>query len=196
MSLSNKMTPVSVTTVQSWLQRRDLIEADIRGEMMSYAFASAPFGALYAVSNGFWFASPAKTVMTGLFTKGAAFGNILKVLIIGAYGAAYQGTAVLSAQIRHKNDALNQALGGFIAGNLVGLARRIRHVNELGSSVRHGLFYGWIYAGVAAFATEAFASHYDRLSKPFDPSRRLPGFLAVPNDPFAKREEEMKAKHK
>ncbi|KAJ3304464.1 hypothetical protein HDV03_002808 [Kappamyces sp. JEL0829] len=146
--------------VQSWLQRRDLRELDWKNEAISSGLVAAPFGAFWAVSHGFWFATPARAVLKGILVKGGAF--------------AYQGSTVLAARFRHENDSLNQAVGGFIAGNLAGLAS--------------------ILAVVAAAATEAGVAHHARLSKPFDPERRLPGFLAVPNDPFAARMEQLRHK--
>ncbi len=45
------------------------------------------------------------------------------LMFVGAFGAAYQGTAVLCAHLRGRNDSINQAFGGFVAGGLAGLAR-------------------------------------------------------------------------
>lgn len=137
------MSPSTATHSSSgrYGERQNLLDLDWKAGAISYSFKAAPFGAFWAFSHGFWFATPAKTVFRNILVKGASFGTNLvtvngKLLIltsrlilhddtIGAFGAAYQGTAVLSAHIREKNDSINQAIGGFIAGGLAGLARTL-----------------------------------------------------------------------
>jgi hypothetical protein len=60
---------------------------------------------------------------------------------------------------------------------------------SIGSSVKHAAAYGAILAYTSYFITEAGADHYNRLSH--QPGENLlPGFLKVPNDPFASRIQE------
>ncbi|ROT35746.1 NADH-ubiquinone oxidoreductase 21.3 kDa subunit [Sodiomyces alkalinus F11] len=49
-------------------------------------------------------------------------GGIIAVFAIG--GGAYNFTKIASANLRQKNDPWNSALGGFVAGSVIGMTRR------------------------------------------------------------------------
>jgi hypothetical protein len=62
---------------------------------------------------------------TGVFTK---FGS--KATLFGSMGLTYEFLRVASANLREKEDSWNHALGGFVAGSLVGLRGRTAYVME------------------------------------------------------------------
>ncbi|KAF3352389.1 hypothetical protein VdG1_09076 [Verticillium dahliae VDG1] len=49
-------------------------------------------------------------------------GGIIGIFALG--GGAYEFTKTASANLRHKNDPWNSAIGGFVAGSILGMTRK------------------------------------------------------------------------
>ena len=100
-------------------QQQDALKAAIRGGTVM------GFGGLCmaAVQNTL---SRHNLGWTGVFTK---FGS--RATLFGSMGLSYEFLRTASANLREKEDSWNHALGGFVAGSLVGLRGR--------SNIRHGV---------------------------------------------------------
>lgn len=55
-------------------KRKDLASNSVLKEAISFSFLTAPLGAFYGLSHGFWFATPAQQAMRKIGVKAAAWG--------------------------------------------------------------------------------------------------------------------------
>ncbi|KAJ3309974.1 hypothetical protein HDV04_005476 [Boothiomyces sp. JEL0838] len=107
-------------------------------------------------------------------------------LVHATLGGLYQGTTVAASAIRGKQDNVNYAISGGVAGFILGMAR-----NRIG----HGVLQAGILAALSFGAATLIDEHNTRFSKPYDERRGFDGFFAVKRpDPFANRIKEIQAK--
>ena len=72
---------------------------------------------------------PAARLQSLVFSLGIAFFLDLTDRSVAAMGGSYEFVRFASANLREKDDSLNPALGGFVAGSVLGLrCQRLFHL--------------------------------------------------------------------
>lgn len=95
----------------------------------------------------------------GVFTR---FGRTIGLLT--AMGGVFQFSSIASANLREKNDFINHAIGGALAGSLNGLWRRSM-VSTLGGALALGGAMGVIsYTGRSIFESSGDEASFDRMA--------------------------------
>jgi len=95
----------------------------------------------------------------GVFTR---FGTTIGLLT--AMGGTFQFASIASANLREKNDFVNHAIGGALAGSLKGLWRRSM-VSTLGGSLALGAVMGVVsFTGRSMFESSTEKPFADRLA--------------------------------
>ncbi|KAJ3272516.1 hypothetical protein HDV01_005467 [Terramyces sp. JEL0728] len=136
-----------------------------------------PAGTVAGLVHGAWFQHSRVTTTQLIFRNSFIYASL---------GGLYQGTTVAASAIRGRQDNVNYAISGGVAGFVLGMTR-----NRIG----HGVLQAGLLAVLSFAAATLIDEHTTRFSKPYDERRGFDGFFAVKKpDPFANRIKEIQAK--
>ncbi|KAI8914704.1 hypothetical protein DFJ77DRAFT_463027 [Powellomyces hirtus] len=147
-----------------------ILEASATTEAAKAGAVGAVFGAAGSAAFGWWIAAPSNQIVKEAARSGAFF---------AAATAAYYGTKITAAQMRHKDDMWNGPIGGLVAGVMLGLrAGRVQSV------VAHAVFLPLVI-GTGEWMIYSMPKGYIK-TNPDD--RHDPDYFKWPRrDPYAER---------